>query len=62
MTSAIMNPLHAEEMTGIMGADVMNGVDQNCARWLKKFRQPAPTTIDDGSGLRERRERRRRRG
>ena len=62
MTSAIMNPLHEEEMTGIMGADVLNGVDRNCARWLKKFRQPAPATIDDGSGLRERRERRRRRG
>jgi 5-methyltetrahydrofolate--homocysteine methyltransferase len=62
MTSAIMNPLHQEEMTGIMGADVLNGVDQNCARWLRKFRQPAPATIDDGSGRRERRERRRRRG
>ena len=27
MTSAIMNPLHSEEMTAILGADVMNGVD-----------------------------------
>jgi len=62
MTSAIMNPLHAEEMTSIMAADVMNGVDVNCARWLEKFRGPAPTTIQDGSGERPRRERRRRRG
>ncbi len=62
MTSAIMNPLHAEEMTSIMAADVMNGVDVNCARWLEKFRAPAPATIQDGSGERPRRERRRRRG
>ncbi len=62
MTSAIMNPLHAEEMTSIMAANVMNGVDVNCARWLEKFRGPTPTTIRDGSGERPRRERRRRRG
>ena len=31
MTSAIMNPLHAEEITAIMGANVMNGIDQNAA-------------------------------
>ncbi|MCH6587189.1 MAG: dihydropteroate synthase [Proteobacteria bacterium] len=62
MTSAIMNPLHAEEMTAIMAADVMNGVDVNCARWLKKFRGPTPATIQDGGDERPRRERRRRRG
>jgi 5-methyltetrahydrofolate--homocysteine methyltransferase len=62
MTSAIMNPLHAEEMTSIMAADVLNGVDMHCARWLKKFRAAAPATIEDGSGERPRRERRRRRG
>ncbi len=61
MTSAIMNPLHAEEMTSIMAADVMNGVDVNCARWLKKFREATPATIQDGSGERPRRERRRHR-
>ncbi len=65
MTSAIMNPLHAEEMTSIMAADVMNGVDAHCARWIKKFREPTPATIRDGSGKdgegeRPRRERRRR--
>ena len=59
MTSAIMNPLHAEEMTSIMAADVMNGVDVNCARWIRKFRDPTPATIQDGSGERPRRERRR---
>lgn len=60
MTSAIMNPLHPEEMTSIMAADVMNGVDANCARWIKKHREPAPDTIQDGDGVRQRRERRRR--
>lgn len=34
MTSAIMNPLHSEEMTAILGADVMNGVDPECRKWI----------------------------
>ena len=58
MTSAIMNPLHQEEMTGIMAADVLNGVDSNCARWLRKFREPLP---EGAEGEGRRRERRRRR-
>ncbi|MCH8036935.1 MAG: methyltetrahydrofolate cobalamin methyltransferase, partial [Proteobacteria bacterium] len=62
MTSAIMNPLHAEEMTAIMAADVMNGVDANCALWIKKYREPAPATAGNGEDGRPRRERRRRRG
>ena len=57
MTSAIMNPLHAEEMTGIMGANVMNGNDPECRRWIQKFREPAVP----GVGGRERRQTRRRR-
>jgi len=56
MTSAIMNPLHSEEMTGIMGANVMNGVDPECRNWISKFRE-APA---EGEG-RERRTNRRRR-
>ena len=58
MTSAILNPLHSEEMAAIMGADVMNGVDPNCARWIKKFREPAA----EGAAATGGRERRRRRG
>ena len=54
MTSAITNPLHAEEMTGIMGADVLMGHDRDCRRWLTAFREPTA----EGA---ERRERRRRR-
>ncbi|MFQ5773500.1 MAG: methyltetrahydrofolate cobalamin methyltransferase [Kiloniellaceae bacterium] len=57
MTSAIMNPLRTEEMSGIMAADVLNGVDPNCARWLRKFREPAPASAE-GEGRRERRRRR----
>ena len=56
MTSAIMNPLHSEEMTGIMGANVMNGYDPECRNWIKRFREPAV-----GEGGRERRQTRRRR-
>ena len=57
MTSAIMSPLHAEEMTGIMGANVMNGNDPECRRWIARFREPAAL----GEGGRERRQTRRRR-
>jgi 5-methyltetrahydrofolate--homocysteine methyltransferase len=57
MTSAIMNPLHADEMTGIMGANVMNGNDPECRRWIQKFREP----VVPGVGGRERRQTRRRR-
>jgi 5-methyltetrahydrofolate--homocysteine methyltransferase len=53
MTSAITNPLHAEEVTGIMGADVLMGHDRDCRRWLRAFREPTA----EGA---ERRERRRR--
>ena len=56
MTSAIMNPLHSEEMTAILGADVMNGVDPECRKWIKKFREPNAT----GTNTRERRATRRR--
>jgi 5-methyltetrahydrofolate--homocysteine methyltransferase len=59
MTSAIMNPLHAEEMTGILGADVMMGHDPECRRWIRKFREPAAE--GDAQGARGGRERRRRR-
>jgi 5-methyltetrahydrofolate--homocysteine methyltransferase len=60
MTSAITNPLHLEEMTGVMGADVMMGHDPNCGRWIRKFREPAAEGSEE-SGARGRREGRRRR-
>jgi 5-methyltetrahydrofolate--homocysteine methyltransferase len=60
MTSAITNPLHAEEMTGIMGADVLMGRDRDFRRWLKKFREPSPIGAEgaESNGRRERRRRR----
>ncbi len=42
MTSAIMNPLHAEDQQAIAGANVVMGNDPNCGQWIKKFREPAP--------------------
>lgn len=60
MTSAIMNPLHAEEMTGVMGANVMMGNDPECRTWIKRFREPPPQSAD-GTERRGRRESRRRR-
>ena len=59
MTSAITNPLHEEVMQAVMGSNVVMGHDNNCVRWLKKYRQPA----EEGAGGRGGREgRRRRRG
>jgi 5-methyltetrahydrofolate--homocysteine methyltransferase len=74
MTSAIMNPLHDEDMHAIMGANVLNGVDANCLAWIRRFREPAAAAPAQGEGApagqgndidarrREREERRRRRG
>jgi len=58
MTSAIMNPLHEEELTGIMAADVLNGHDRDCRAWIKKFREPAPAGSAGEGGRGERRRRR----
>ena len=57
MTSAIMNPLHPEEMQGVMGADVLLAKDAHCRRWLSRFREPAPegSTVEGGRGERRRR-------
>jgi 5-methyltetrahydrofolate--homocysteine methyltransferase len=60
MTSAIMNPLHQEELTGIMAADVLLSHDRDCRAWIRKFREPAPAGAEGEEGAR--RERRRRRG
>src|SRR3546814_4652000 len=60
MTSAIMNPLHEEELTGIMAADVLMNHDKDCRAWIRKFREPAAPGAEGAEG--GRRERRRRRG
>ena len=58
MTSAITNPLHAEEMTAILGADVAMGHDENCMRWIQKFREPLAEGEEGARGRRESRRRR----
>jgi 5-methyltetrahydrofolate--homocysteine methyltransferase len=58
MTSAIMNPLHAETKAAVLAADVLMGADENCATWIRANRDPnAPA----GEGARAGRESRRRR-
>ncbi len=56
LTSAIMNPLHEEDMGAVMAANVLLGLDRDCRAWTSKFRAPAP---EGGDGGRRRRRRRR---
>jgi 5-methyltetrahydrofolate--homocysteine methyltransferase len=52
MTSAIMNPLHDEDMHAIFGANVLNGTDRNCKFWTNKFREmtAAPSAAAQAAG------------
>jgi 5-methyltetrahydrofolate--homocysteine methyltransferase len=59
MTSAIMNPLHKEEMDGIRAANMLNGVDPDCRAWLTANREPGTGDADDRRAAREQRRRRR---
>jgi 5-methyltetrahydrofolate--homocysteine methyltransferase len=47
MTSAIMNPMHAEVKAAVMAADVLAGNDANCAAWIRANRDP---NAPDGAG------------
>jgi 5-methyltetrahydrofolate--homocysteine methyltransferase len=40
MTSAILNPCHEGLVPAIKAADTLNGVDPNCANWIRMFREP----------------------
>lgn len=40
LTSAITNPLEPEITRAIRAADVLNGVDPDCTRWIRTYRQP----------------------
>ena len=44
MTSAIMNPLHAEVKAAVKAADVLMGTDRNCASWISTYREPGADT------------------
>jgi 5-methyltetrahydrofolate--homocysteine methyltransferase len=61
LTSAIMNPLHEGEVAAVMAADMMNGNDPNCRRWLARFRDPAGASVGETGGRRSGRGGRRRR-
>jgi 5-methyltetrahydrofolate--homocysteine methyltransferase len=39
LTSAIVNPLHPEMMSGIRAANVINATDQECAIWIAAYRE-----------------------
>ena len=62
MTSAIMNPLHAEVKAAVMAGDVLAGNDQNCAAWIAEYRisntQRAGGTASGGTAPGERTRRR----
>jgi len=55
MTSAITNPLHAEMIQSMRGADVMMGHDPQCAAWLRAYREPRPDGEERGGRRRRRR-------
>ena len=48
MTSAIMNPLHAEVKNAVMAADVLSGRDKDCMAWIRQHREL--TAVGEGSG------------
>ena len=58
MTSAIMNPMHAEVKSAVMAADVLMGTDRDCAAWIRANRDPNAPTGEGGRGGREGRRRR----
>jgi len=61
MTSAIMNPLHAEDLQAIAGANVVMGHDPNCTAWIRRYRvAPEGGEGATSEGARGRREGRRR--
>lgn len=43
MTSAIMNPCRPQEMEMVHAANVLNGTDANCGRWINKYRDHTPS-------------------
>ncbi|MCP5100877.1 MAG: dihydropteroate synthase [Chloroflexi bacterium] len=56
MTCAITNPLEAEMMKAILGADALLGHDENCAAWISHHKKQ--TAGADGTPRRARRRRR----
>jgi 5-methyltetrahydrofolate--homocysteine methyltransferase len=59
MTSAIMNPLHAEVKSAVMAADVLLGTDRDCMAWIRANRDHEAAAGEGARGAREGRRRRR---
>lgn len=59
MTSAIMSPLHAEQMNAVRAANVLNGFDPDCGNWLTANR-PQTEGREEAGGRRGGRSGRRR--
>jgi len=59
MTSAIMNPLHAEVKSAVMAANVLMGTDRDCSAWIRANRDPNAAAGEGARGGREGRRRRR---
>ena len=57
MTSAITNPLEAEMMKAILGADALLGHDENCQAWIAYHKKQSASN-ENGSSRRARRPRR----
>jgi len=54
MTSAIVNPLHAELVQAIRAADVLTGVDDGCVAWIRAYKDPLAQGTDAREGRRRR--------
>ena len=50
MTSAIMNPCRPQEMEMVHGANVLNGTDANCQKWIMTYRDHAPAAKAAAAG------------
>jgi len=53
MTSAIMNPMHAEVKAAVMAADVLANQDPNCAAWIADNRPPTEGGEESTGGRRK---------
>lgn len=56
LTSAITNPLEPEIAQAVLAADVLNGMDPDCERWIREHRE----TATEATGARRRTGRRNR--
>jgi 5-methyltetrahydrofolate--homocysteine methyltransferase len=58
LTSAIMNPLHKEDMDAIRAANALNGLDSDCRAWIAANRGDPPAGATTRESRRERLRRR----